>query len=111
MSAINVNLILEQGTDYEVDFTIRNDDGTRLNLTGYGSSSIMKKTYSSNTSYPFDVNFVDRINGEISISMGRSDTSLISEGRYVYDITLTSPTNVRTRVVQGNIIVSPGVTL
>jgi hypothetical protein len=71
----------------------------------------MKKTYSSATSYPFIVSFVDRINGEISISMGRSDTSSITEGRYVYDITLTSPTNIRTRVVQGNIIVSPGVTL
>jgi len=43
--------------------------------------------------------------------MGRSITSQISEGRYVYDITLTSPSNIRTRVIQGNIIVSPGVTL
>lgn len=108
---ININLTLEQGTDYEVDFTIRNDDGTPLNLTGYASSCYMKKNYTSSTSYPFTVSFIDRLAGEIAIGMGRSITSQISEGRYVYDITLTSPSNIRTRVIQGNIIVSPGVTL
>jgi hypothetical protein len=111
MPAININLSLEQGTDYEVDFTIRNDDGTPLNLTGYASSCFMRKNYTSTTSYPFTVSFVDRLAGEITLGMGRSVTSQISEGRYVYDITLTSPTNVRTRVIQGNVLVSPGVTL
>jgi hypothetical protein len=111
MSAININLALEQGTDYEVDFTIRNDNGTPLNLTGYASSSYVKKNYTSTTLYPFTVNFIDRIAGEISLGMGKSITSQIFEGRYVYDVTLTSPNNITTRVIQGNILVSPGVTL
>jgi hypothetical protein len=111
MPAININLSLEQGTDYEVDFTIRNDDGTPLNLTGYASSCFMRKNYTSTTSYPFTVSFPDRIAGEITLGMASSVTSQLYEGRYVYDITLTSPTNVRTRVIQGNVLVSPGVTL
>ena len=47
MPAININLSLEQGTDYSVDFTIQNDDDTPLNLTGYASSCFMRKTYTS----------------------------------------------------------------
>jgi len=111
MSAININLIVEQGADYDVDFTIRNDDGSPLNLTGYNAASVMRKTYTSTKSYPFDVTFIDRLAGEISISMGRTDTASLREGRYVYDIVLSSPQSIKTRVIQGNILVYPGVTL
>jgi hypothetical protein len=111
MPAININLSLEQGTDYSVDFTIQNDNDTPLNLTGYASSCFMRKTYTSTILYPFTVSFVDRLAGEISLGMGRSITSQISEGRYVYDITLTSVNDIRTRVIQGNVLVNPGVTI
>lgn len=111
MSAININLTLEQGTDYEVDFNIRNDDGTALNLTGYGSSCYMRKHYTSSTVYPLTVTFGNRLAGEITVSMASSTTSQIKEGRYVYDVTLLSPNNIRTRVIQGNVLVSPGVTI
>jgi hypothetical protein len=43
--------------------------------------------------------------------MASTVTSTLSEGRYVYDIVLTSPTSTKSRVIQGNIIVNPGVTL
>jgi hypothetical protein len=111
MSAININLTLEQGIDYDVDFTIRNDDGSPLNLTDYNAESVIRKTYTSSTSYPFQVSFVDRIAGEINLSMGSTMTSTLKEGRYVYDVVLTSGNNQKSRVVQGNILVSPGVTL
>lgn len=111
MSAININLIVEQGADYDVDFTIRNDDGSPLNLTGYTAASVMKKTYTSVRSYPFVVTFINRLAGEISISMGKTETASLKEGRYVYDIVLTSPQSIANRVIQGNILVHPGVTL
>ena len=111
MSAINIDLTLEQGVDYSVDFTIRNTDGTPLNLTGYASSCYMRKTYGSTVAYPFNVSFINRLTGDIAISMASSVTSGISGGRYVYDIVLTDPNSVKSRVIQGNILVSPGVTL
>jgi hypothetical protein len=42
MSAININLVIEQGSDFDVDFTIRNDDGTPLNLTDYEAECVLK---------------------------------------------------------------------
>lgn len=111
MSAININLVIEQGSDFDVDFTIRNDDGTALNLTDYDAECVLKKHPTSTTSYPFVVTFVDRIAGEITVSMASTVTQTLKEGRHMYDVLLTSGTGTKTRVIQGNILVNPGVTL
>ena len=42
--------------------------------------------------------------------MGYTATAAIEGGRYVYDVILISPNDYRTRVVQGNVLVTPGVT-
>jgi hypothetical protein len=111
MAAVNTNLTIEQGSDYEIDLTITNDDGTPLNLTGYTADSKIRKHYGSSTTESFSITFVDRLAGEINLSMGSTTTSSLVEGRYVYDIVLTSPQNFKTRVIQGNVLVNPGVTL
>lgn len=109
MTAAALNLTIEQGTDFEATFTVRNKSGTPLNLLSYTASSTLKKHYTSNTSYPFTLTFVDRSAGRISIAMTDGQTDLLSGGRYVYDVVLISPTGVKTRALEGFVIVSPGV--
>lgn len=109
MAASPLNLTIEQGVDFEVTITVRNRDKSPLNLLGYTAVSKLRKHYTSTTSYPFTVTFVDRANGRISISMTSTTTSTLKEGRYVYDIILTSPNSLKSRVVQGTVLVSPGV--
>ena len=109
MSAIPLNLTIEQGTDFEVTFTVRNRDNTPLNLLSYNVLSYLRKHYSSSVYKQFTVNFLDRVNGKISLSMPDNITSTLKEGRYVYDVVLISPNDKRTRVIQGMDIVSPGV--
>ena len=41
--------------------------------------------------------------------MNNTVTDALAEGRYVYDIMLISPNQLRTRVIQGTVMVSPGV--
>lgn len=109
MSARNVNLVLEQGVDFQATFTIRNQNNTPLNLTGYSGISLVKKHSSSSVSYPFTLSFPDRLNGKIIVSMDYNLTSQIEPGRYVYDVVLISPNSYRSRAVQGNVLVTPGV--
>lgn len=109
MAASPLNLTVEQGADFELTITVRNKNNVPLNLLGYSASSVIKKHSSSTTSRPFSVTFVDRQNGRISLSMSHTVTNTLSEGRYLYDIILTSPNNLRTRVIQGMVTVSPGV--
>ena len=110
MAAVNTNLTIEQGSDYEIELTITNDNGTPLDLTGYTADSMIRKHYGSSVTESFDISFVDRLAGEINLSMGSSITSSLKEGRYVYDVVITSVNNFKTRVIQGNVLVNPGVT-
>jgi hypothetical protein len=109
MAARNVNLVLEQGVDFQATFTIRNVNNAPLNLTGYTGISSIRKHPSSSTAYPLTLSFPDRIGGKIAVSMGYTATNLIEGGRYVYDVILISPNLYRTRAVQGNVLVTPGV--
>jgi hypothetical protein len=109
MAARNVNLVLEQGVDFQATFTIRNTNNAPLNLTGYTGISSIRKHPTSSTTYPLTLTFPDRINGKIAVSMGYTATDAIEGGRYVYDVILISPNSYRTRAVQGNVLVTPGV--
>jgi hypothetical protein len=109
MAARNVNLVLEQGVDFQATFTIRNTNNAPLNLTGYTGISSIRKHPTSSTAYPLTLTFVDRLNGKIAVSMGYTATDAIDGGRYVYDVILISPNSYRTRAVQGNVLVTPGV--
>lgn len=111
MAAVNTNLTIEQGADYEIALTITNDDNSPLNLTDYTAASVMRKHYGASTSYAFTITFVDRLAGEITLSMPDTTTSTLTEGRYVYDVVLTASTGTKTRVIQGNVLVNPGATL
>jgi hypothetical protein len=42
--------------------------------------------------------------------MSAANTAGLTPGRYVYDLLITSPTNVKTRVVEGIATILPSVT-
>lgn len=109
MAAAALNLTIEQGTNFEATFTVRNKSGSPLNLLSYTATSTLKKHYTSSTSYPFTLSFVDRSAGKVSIAMTSGQTDNLSGGRYVYDVVLISPTGVKSRALEGFVIVSPGV--
>jgi hypothetical protein len=109
MAAVPLNLTLEQGADFNVNFTVRNKDLTPLNLLGYTASSEMRKHHTSTRSYSFSITFVDRVQGKISIGMSDAITATISEGRYVYDVFIESSNGTKTKVIAGMVLVHPGV--
>lgn len=109
MAASVVNLVIEQGVNFQASFTLRNQFNKPLNLTGYSGISSIKKHPSSSTSYPLDLFFEDRLQGKVSVSMGFTATSQMEGGRYVYDVVLISPNQYRSRAVEGNVLVTPGV--
>ena len=110
MAAVPINLVIEQGTDYYATFTVTNDDGSHLNLSGFTGTCKVKRTYSSSgTPISLTLGFVDRTAGKIFISMTADQTTNLKARRYVYEIILTSPNNVKGRVIEGLIEVTPGV--
>jgi hypothetical protein len=70
----------------------------------------MRKSYSSSTAYTIDSTVTGTANGEITLSVTAANTANLSAGRYVYDLKITSPSNIVTRVVEGIVTVLPSVT-
>ena len=109
--AIIANLFIDQGTDFEVVVDVNDATGTVLNLTGYTSVAQIRKTYgSSNVSTSFTTNHGTPANGKITLSLTDTQTKALDAGRYVYDLNITSSGGKTTRVVEGQAIITPGVT-
>lgn len=99
-----VNIVIEKNSDFQTVYKLRKD-GALIDLTGYTFSSKMKKSYSSNTSYQFSIEAQSPLtSGIIKIGMASSITSTIPEGRYFYDILITSAGKT-TKVIEGNALV------
>jgi hypothetical protein len=111
MTAFSINFIVEKNADYSTEINITNEsNGAPLNLAGYTAEAKMKKSHTSSTFYNINVEFADRIGGILRIFLTNIETSNIPAGRYVYDVVINSPNGIKTRVVEGIIEVSPGVT-
>lgn len=70
----------------------------------------MRKSYYSTSYDTITSTVTSNANGEITLSMTSSNTSNLTPGKYVFDLMVTAPTTMKTRVVEGVVVVSPGVT-
>tara|TARA_B110000971_G_C19769552_1_gene390203 strand:+ start:133 stop:471 length:339 start_codon:yes stop_codon:yes gene_type:complete len=104
------NIFINQGTDFSTTVTISDSDGTALDLTAYTALAQIRKTYESSTSTSFTTAFdATRTTGKITISLTDTQTSALESGRYVYDLLITSVSELKTRVVEGIATVNPSV--
>ena len=110
--AIIANIFIDQGADFSVTVNVADVDGTTLDLAGYTAAAQMRKTYeSTSTSGTFTTAISNpTTDGQVTLSLTDTVTNALSPGRYVYDLNVTSSGGVTTRVVEGQAIVTPGVT-
>ena len=100
MTARNINLVLDQGVDFEATFTVKNENSSALNLTGYTGEARLRKHPAATKYNAFIVTFPNRVNGQIKVAMASTMTAVIEGGRYVYDLVLNSPNDYKTRPIQ-----------
>jgi hypothetical protein len=79
-------------------------------LTNFSSQAQLRKSYYSSTANNFTVSITNAAAGELTISLSAANTANLTPGRYVYDLLITSPANVKTRVIEGIATVLPSVT-
>ena len=70
----------------------------------------MRKSYYSTTANSFTVTISNAANGEITMAMTSANTANLTAGRAVYDLVMTSPTGIKTRIVEGIVTILPAVT-
>jgi hypothetical protein len=112
--AVQYNVEIDQGADWFLNVTYEQPAGTPVNITNYTSALQLR-------SLPTDPTAVLSLatgsgititgaSGLVAIRATATQTRAIDEGIYYYDLEITSPAGVVTRLVQGQADVSPEVT-
>ncbi len=105
------NLFIDQDADFTTTVSIADSANSALDLTGYTAAAQLRKSYKSTSSTDFTVTFVDpRTDGQVTLTLTDVQTAALNEGRYVYDLVITTSGSDKTRVVEGIATVKPSVT-
>tara|TARA_Y100000389_G_scaffold90865_1_gene87443 strand:- start:1280 stop:1612 length:333 start_codon:yes stop_codon:yes gene_type:complete len=108
--AILANIFIDQGTDFSITVDVTDSAGDVLDMTNYTSAGQIRKTYTSSTVSASFTTSINAAAGQVTLSLNDTTTSGLEAGRYVYDLNITSGGGQTTRVVEGQAIVTPGVT-
>lgn len=104
------NLYVDQGTDFSAIITLKNQDGSVLNLTGFTVASQFRKSYQSSSATNFTVTIFNAAQGKIRMQLPAATSSALLPGRYLYDVEITSPANERKRALEGIVVLTPEIT-
>lgn len=110
MAVYVVNVIIDQGADFQQTFDLAAANDQPLDLTGYTASAQLRKHSSSKNYYDFTVEFTDRTNGQIKLSLTDTITKRIKAGRYQYDLLLTDSNLEKIKILEGSALVRESAT-
>jgi hypothetical protein len=108
--AIYSNLTVDQGSSFLAYVDVTDSSGNALDLNGYTVAGQIRKTYSSLTAVSFSATVSAATAGTISLALTDTVTNAMKPGRYVYDVEILNSNGTRTRVLEGQVEVTPGVT-
>jgi|TARA_B110000908_G_scaffold143993_1_gene173293 hypothetical protein len=109
--AVYSNISIDQGSDFTAEIVVNDVTGNVAILTGYTGAGQIRKTYTSSTFTAFGVTVTGPGQGVLTITLSNAVTNAMKAGRYVYDVEITkTSTGEKTRVVEGQLTVNPGVT-
>ena len=107
--AVYANLTVDQGSDFSVEIGVENDTGA-IDISNYTYRGQIRKTYSSSTAVDFYTSTNNPVAGKLDISLSSVQTAAMKAGRYVYDVEIVDSIGNVTRVVEGQLEVTPRVT-
>jgi hypothetical protein len=107
-----VELYMDQGGSFVNTIELQDDaTNARINIADYYFSSQMRRSYNSaNASANLVCTIIDAVNGVVALSMTAANTSNLKAGKYVFDVKMIDDNNIKTRIVEGVIVVNPSVT-
>ena len=111
MAVFSTNLLIYKFTDFEQTFLLEDSQSNSAkDLTGFTGTCRMQRTLNLGELTALTVSFTNRALGKVRISITNTQTALIEEGKYFYELMLTDPDSVVERVIEGVVIVKQPVT-
>ena len=106
------NLTIFGGANFSADFTVVDTGNAAYNFTGWTGSAQLAKSVTVGATMgalaTFNVGFTSAYDGEFNLSLGSTATGLLAEGRYVYNVLVSSGTTIYS-IANGNILVYAGI--
>jgi len=111
MTAARYDLVIDQGSDFAIEFTV-NESGSAKNLTGYTARAQLRPTKSSSTlTATFTCSIPTPTNGKISMILSNATTTGLAAGRFFYDLEIfTSSDTFVQRLLFGEVTITQEVT-
>ena len=103
------NIFIDQGATFTTTVTVTDSNGDAVNLSGYSVAAQIRKTFLSSSATAFTASISNASSGEITISLTDTQTTALEAGRFVYDVLITASGGTKTRVVEGQVSVTPSV--
>ena len=112
--AVAYNTTIDQGADWYLTVTYEDPNGTAINITNY-TAALQVRSLPSDPTTVLSLSTGSGITitgatGTVEVHATAAQTGAIDEGNYYYDLEITAPTGVVTRLVQGQVVVSAEVT-
>lgn len=107
--AIKANITIDQGTTFQTSINVTDENDAVVDLTNYSAAAQMRKHYTSSNATAFSTSISPTL-GIVTLSMTANTTNTLAPGRYLYDCELTDNNGAVTRLVEGIVTVTPGVT-
>jgi hypothetical protein len=105
--AVNVeNITIEKGTDFSKQFTILNSDGSAFDLSNYTFTAKLRKWGAAANPVSFATTYgADATLGKLTISLSDTITGILTSGRSLYDVLITSGVGTITKIREGMVII------
>jgi hypothetical protein len=116
MTAANNNFVIDQGANWFVTVVYKNSAGVAIDLTGYTTALQIRDTYADTTTdlsltSPSGGITITGATGTLAIRATAAQTGALDDSaKYDYDLEITSPSGVVTRLIQGVASVSSQIT-
>ena len=108
----SVNLTIFGGSDFNTTFNVTDNSNTAFDFTNYTASAAISKSVAVGATLgitsSFTVGFTSAYDGKLKISLGSTSTRSLDQGRYMYDVIVSSGTTFYT-LVNGNVMVVPAI--
>lgn len=106
---------IDQGSDFEIQLTLTDEDNAPINLTGFEFRGSGKKLITDDEpEFEFDIDILDQSVpanlGLVNVSLSNTITTALEAINYLYDIEMENAGGTIQRVVQGKICVNAEVT-
>ena len=107
MSSSQLNIYVDQGTDFRLTISLFDDDELDLPIANYSFHGDISKLYSSKRTAEFEF---EKTENDITLKLDSHTTSQLKPGKYQYDVIMKKPTGELSKIVDGLVFVVSTIT-